>query len=78
MSDRGPPPDGYRWTGRGTEIRLADPATCPAGHPVTTFRRGHAHCSQHGGHTYWTCQDGHDIYRAPGEYVDQLDCLSDR
>ena len=69
-----PPPDGYRWTGRQTEIELIDPDWCPAGHPVTSFRRGYAHCSRHDGHTYWTCQDDHDIWRVPGEFVDRLDC----
>lgn len=72
------PPDGYRWTGRGPEIVLVDPDTCPAGHPFTFGQRGYTHCSErsHHGHTYWLCACGQETYRAPGAFVDQLDCVT--
>lgn len=77
MADRGPPPDGYEWTGRQTEIRLIDPTWCPTGHPIESFRRGYTHCSQHHGHTYWTCECGQDIYRAPGQFTGEtLECIT--
>jgi hypothetical protein len=74
MSERQAPPDGYQWIGDGPAIRLIDPTTCPAGHPLQIDKRGHAPCTEHRGHPMWTCACGQEVYRITGAFVDVLTC----
>jgi len=67
--DLPPPPDGYRWTGRQTEIELIDPDTCPQGHPFRFGQRGFVFCAEHHGHTVWYCECGETIRRDSGAFV---------
>jgi hypothetical protein len=57
---------------------LVDPVWCPAGHPIEQLTRGGVtHCSdpEHQPHLTWRCACGQPIYRIPGVYVGELECL---
>lgn len=64
---KGPPPDGYRWTGNGWEMALIDPTECPAGHPFRFGQRTFAHCEEHRGHPAWRCDCGVEMIRDHGD-----------
>lgn len=67
-------PDGYRRRGEHGLV-LIDPDWCPAGHPFAFGQRGApVLCREHDTHNSWICACGQWIYRAPGAFVDKLDC----
>jgi hypothetical protein len=70
-------PEGHRWTGRQTEIKLIDPVDCPAGHPFRWgVRSGPDRCGEHGSHFRWRCECGQQIWRHDGAFHGSLPCLT--